>query len=325
MDTTHSQRLSRISTLLLAAVGVAFAWVVLTLLLGWSSTTAHADDDSSLLGAVGSTLESSTTAVTDTAGDLLGGVADTATEVVAPIAAPVAAVVEPVAPVVEVVQEVAAPVVTAVADTAGSGIVSAVTDTAVDLVAAVPVVGDVATSLGADDALTSVGTAADGVLQATTGAVATTVASPPSLIPSSPTPVVPIVDDVEGAVSGILPTTPTDAAPGAASMLSLAAALAGTTTGMSSVVFAPVPAATATSAVNGVSLLGAVTGGLLSLLGAVLQADSVLSGPGGAGPGAWVLVALGFVVAYRAWVRRTGIENDTAPLAPAFATDVSPD
>ncbi len=88
MDTTHSQRLSRISTLLLAAVGVAFAWVVLTLLLGWSSTTAHADDDSSLLGAVGSTLESSTTAVTDTAGDLLGGVADTATEVVAPIAAP---------------------------------------------------------------------------------------------------------------------------------------------------------------------------------------------------------------------------------------------
>lgn len=325
MDTTHSQRLSRISTLLLAAVGVAFAWVVLTLLLGWSSTTAHADDDSSLLGAVGSTLESSTTAVTDTAGDLLGGVADTATEVVAPIAAPVAAVVEPVAPVVEVVQEVAAPVVTAVADTAGSGIVSAVTDTAVDLVAAVPVVGDVAISLGADDALTSVGTAADGVLQATTGAVATTVTSPPSLIPSSPTPVVPIVDDVEGAVSGIIPTTPTDAAPGAAPTLSLAAALAGTTTGMSSVVFAPVPAATATSAVNGVSLLGAVTGGLLSLLGAVLQADSVLSGPGGAGPGAWVLVALGFVVAYRAWVRRTGIENDTAPLAPAFATDVSPD
>jgi hypothetical protein len=38
-----------------------------------------------------------------------------------------------------------------------------------------------------------------------------------------------------------------------------------------------------------------------------------------------VLVALGFVVAYRAWVRRTGLENDVAPAAPVLSTDVSPD
>jgi hypothetical protein len=64
---------------------------------------------------------------------------------------------------------------------------------------------------------------------------------------------------------------------------------------------------------------------MIALLRSVMQADSVLTGSAGAGPGAWVLVALGFVVAYRAWVRRTGFENDVAPPAPAYPTDVSPD
>ena len=54
-------------------------------------------------------------------------------------------------------------------------------------------------------------------------------------------------------------------------------------------------------------------------------ADLLPTGPGGAGPGAWVLVALGLVVAYRAWVRRTGTGRRAPPAAPLYATDVSPD
>jgi hypothetical protein len=78
------------------------------------------------------------------------------------------------------------------------------------------------------------------------------------------------------------------------------------------------------------SPVGAIAGsgeaaGLFDLLHSVLQEDSVLVGPGGAGPGVWVLVALGLVVAHRAWVRRAGLENDAAPPAPVLSTDVSPD
>jgi hypothetical protein len=66
-------------------------------------------------------------------------------------------------------------------------------------------------------------------------------------------------------------------------------------------------------------------GGILGLIRTALSADSMFSGPGGAGPGAWVLVALGLFVAYRAWMRRNGLENDVAPAAPVLSTDVSPD
>lgn len=324
MGTTLSQRLSRISTLLIAAVGVAFAWFLLTLMIGFTSGQAHADDDS-LLGAVGSTLESSTAAVTDTAGDLLGGVTDAAGAVVAPVAA-VVEPVAPVAPVVETVQQVAEPVVVSVAEIAESGVVSGVADVAVDLVTAVPVVGDVAASVGADDALTSVGTAADGVLQGATGAVTDTVTAP--LIPphtAAPAPAAPSVAapvDSDPVTPGILASSATDAA-AAAPASRLVPTGVGVGSPLTSAAAAPLQGSA--SAVVTATAFGAALGGLTTLLGAVLQADSVLSGPGGAGPGAWVLVALGFVVAYRAWVRRTGIENDTAPLAPAFATDVSPD
>lgn len=321
MGTTLSQRLSRISTLLIAAVGVAFAWFCLTLVFGLAGGHAHADDDSSLLGAVGSTLESSATTVTDTAGDVLGG----ATEAVQTVVTPVADVAEPVAPVVETVNEVAAPVVAVIEpvvdvaeEAAGAGVVGGVADAAADLVTAVPPVGDVATALGADDALTSVGTAADGVLQGTVGAVADTVTTPlviPDLV--GPAPVGGALDDIAAPLPGILSSTSSDAAPAAPATLSLFSAVRDTT-GSTPVFSPPV-------AVEGAALFGAATGGLLMLLGSVLQADSVLTGPGGAGPGAWVLVALGFVVAYRAWVRRTGIEDDAAPPAPVFATDVSPD
>lgn len=69
----------------------------------------------------------------------------------------------------------------------------------------------------------------------------------------------------------------------------------------------------------------ALIGGPLSLLRSVLQADSVLTGSAGAGPGAWALAALSLVIAYRAWMRRARFADDMAPPAPAYPTEVSPD
>jgi hypothetical protein len=105
--------------------------------------------------------------------------------------------------------------------------------------------------------------------------------------------------------------------------LSILARAAYLTGSLALVSLADAPAAWSSS--DGSFVGGGAAEGLLTVLRAVMQADSVLIGPGGAGPGAWVLVALGFVVAHRAWVRRSGLENDVAPAAPVLSTDVSPD
>ncbi len=46
-------------------IGLAFAWVLLTLALGLTASQAHADDDNGLLGAVTSTVDDTTSTVTD--------------------------------------------------------------------------------------------------------------------------------------------------------------------------------------------------------------------------------------------------------------------
>lgn len=363
MDTAYSQHLSRISKMLLAAAGVAFAWVLLSIALGFSASQANAEEDPGLLGSVTGVVEDTASGATgvveDTADGVTGVVQDTSTtveqtaapvvetvspavqpvvEAVAPIVAPAAAAV-PVAPVVEAVEAAVAPVVSTVGEITGGGVVAPTVDTVVGIVGAVPVVGGVVSGLGVDTAASSVGSSVDGVLQGTTGAVAGTVAdvvdTAGGVVTAPVRPMIPVLPGTTDAISvpqvisGPLATAAASSAHGPTAavvvadpftIFSRAAYMVGVTA-LTALVDTPGAVGSSDAFVAG----GAAAEGLLTLLRSVMQADSVLIGPGGAGPGAWVLVALGFVVAYRAWMRRSGLENDVAPAAPTLSTDVSPD
>lgn len=319
MDTAHSPHLLRLSKMLLAGIGVAFAWVLLSVAVGLSASQAHADDDPGLLGAVAATVDDTTSAAT--------AIVDDSTATVAEAIAPVVGIVSAVAPdlpVAPIVATTVAPVVEAAAKAADSGVVAPIVESAVAVVGTVPVVGSAVSALGADDALSSVGTSVDGVLGGTAGAVVGTVAKVvDGTTGSVAVPPVSALDDVlAGATGGVTVVVAerAAAAPGVFEPLARAAYLTGAAAWLSLVSDAAALTSPDSAAVSGGGL-----GGMIALLRSVMQADSVLTGSAGAGPGAWVLVALGFVVAYRAWVRRTGSENDVAPLAPAYATDVSPD
>ncbi len=340
MDTADSQHLSRLSKMLLAGIGVAFAWVLLSLALGFTASQAHAAENDGLLGGVTDALSGTTGAVTDVvsgtttavtevvSGTTTAVVVDTVTpvvEVVAPVVPPL-----PIAPVVEVVESVAAPVLHTVTGVADAGVVAPIVDSALGIVDGVPIVGSVVSELGVSGAVSSVGGSVDGVIRGTTGAVGGTVTG----IVDSTDPLVPVLvtPPLPGAPEGIVPLDPdqssptppaalTNAAAGPFETLLRAAYLTGYAawTSMSTAL----PASLTSS--DAVFVVEDAGGALLSLLRSVVQAESVLMGPGGAGPGAWALLARGFVVAYRAWMRRSGPENDLAPPAPAFSTDVSPD
>jgi hypothetical protein len=323
VDTADSQHLSRISKMLLAGTGLAFAWVLLSFALGLSTPHAHAADDDGLLGTLTSTVDDTTTAATGVVEDTAVAAAETVAPVIKVVTATEPAL--PVAPVDEAVEStvspVVAPVVAVVTDVTESGVVSPIVDSTLGVVDAVPVVGGVVTALGADDAVSAVGASVDGVLQGTTGAVIGTASAVVGATASDvPLPTVPPLAGLEGAATTTASTT-ADAAAGPLEMLARAAYLTGATAFLA--IASDLPAALSSS--DSAFVSGGAAGGIFSLLRAVMQADSALIGPGGAGPGAWVLVALGFVVAYRAWVRRTGLENDVAPAAPVLSTDVSPD
>lgn len=331
VDTADSQHLSRISKMLLAGTGVAFAWVLLSFALGFSASQAHAEEDPGLLGTVTGTVADTTTATTEVVTDT----ASSATPTVTPVVQTVTPVVQtvataapalPVAPVVEIVDDTVAPVVSTVTEVTDAGVVAPIVDSALGVVAAVPVVGGAVDAIGADDALASAGSSVDGVLQATTGAVIGTASDVVDIATGSTTnpavpPVSAVSDLLAGALGSVAVAPRTDAAAGPLETLAHAAYLTGAAAWLS--LTSQLPASL--SSPDSAAVSGGEIGGALALLRSVLQADSALSGSAGAGPGAWVLVALGFVVAYRAWMRRTGSENDVAPPAPAYSTDVSPD
>ena len=325
MDTADSQHLSRLSKMLLAGIGVAFAWMLLSVAFGLSASQAHADDDPGLLGTVAATVDDTTSAATDVVDDTTAAVAET----VAPVVATVTTVVPdlPVAPVVEVVEATVAPVVETVAEVADSGVVAPIVDSTVAVVTTVPVVGSVVSALGADDALSSVGNSVDGVLGGTTGAVVGTVTEVvDSTTGSVATDIVPPISGLEDVLAGTAGVGPAVAARTAAAPDPLEALVrAAYLTGAAAWLSLTSDAAAGLSSSDSAAVSGGALNGIIALLRSVMQADSVLMGSAGAGPGAWVLVALGFVVAYRAWVRRRGFENDVAPPAPAYSTDVSPD
>ncbi|MFS0734441.1 hypothetical protein ABC304_00720 [Microbacterium sp. 1P10UB] len=377
MDAIHPQRLSRISTLLIASLGVAFAWVLLSLVLGLSASQARADDDG-LLGtvtsAVAHTASSATEIVSDTTSAASDLVADTAAavsepvappapvapviehvqpvaapvvETVAPVIAPITEVVTPVVesvtPVVETVESTVSLVTTGVTEIADAGVVSPVVDAGVEVVTSLPIAGDAVASTGVDDALSSVGHTVDGVLQGTTDAVirpvteiVDTVTGPvegvvDGTVPAVLTPVPPVTGGLTPPSPALvaepassLSRSPVHAASSASGPLDYfarAAVLSGTALWMA---VAPSASTVVTSA-DAAALGGGASNDPISLLRATLQSESSFVGPGGAGPGAWALIALAFVFAYRAWMRRTGLEDDATPVAPTYSTDVSPD
>ena len=310
--------------MLLAGIGVAFAWVLLSFTFGLSATQAHAADDDALLDSVASSVAGTTSTVTDVIDDGTSAavtIVAPVTESVAPADETVASVIEPAvdaAPVVNVVQSTVA----TVADLPADGVLTPIADIALSVVARVPVVGDAVSALGADDAVAAVGTSVDGLLAGTTTVVGGTVTE--------------LIDTAGGVVAepAVLPLPGLNGTPGVSTAVAVPTAAVGPLelltraaylTGAAAWNAIASDASAALSPSDGAFASGMATGGILGLLRSVMQADSVLIGPGGSGPGAWVLVALGFVVAYRAWVRRTGLENDVAPPAPLLATDVSPD
>lgn len=317
METASSQSLSRLWRLALVGAATAFAWMVLALVLGLGSGQAHADDDDGLLGAVTSVVDKTASAVTDTVSTVTGDVAKTVDTVVA--VAPVPAR-EPVRDAVKGVGAAVTTVTEPVARTVSNGTVGAVTEPVADAITTVPVVGDLVAATGLDDVLADLGETADrtvvDVIDAVTGA-ATELSPPATPAPELPwlpgAPMIPVGGPPLPALDVVLPATPTVAtAWGAASALS---ALVAANEHRSAA-----PATVLPASVTSLDLRGP-----LAPAGGLCPPSALSSGPGGAGSGAWALVALGPLVAHRAWVRRAGPEDDHAPPAPAGSTDVSPD
>lgn len=325
MDATYSQHLSRLSKMLLAGTGVAFAWLLLSFALG--AAQAHAAEDDGLLGVVGSVVDGASDVVAGTAGaatDLVGDTTATVGGVLAPVAEEVAVIapVVPVAPVLDIVDSAAG----VVEDLTAGGVVTPIVEPVLDLVATVPVVGGLVSAVGLDDAVTTGGAAVDGLLQGTTAGVGGVVAGVSDSVggagDSVITPSLPQLPGLGGEAADVAVTHAAASVPALAPAVLARAGLMTATAAwfsLATAAFSPADPPPATFADDG------AVPTMLHLLGAALQADSVLAGPGGAGPGAWVLVALVLVVAHRAWVRRNGIERDVAPAAPVLATDVSPD
>ena len=327
MEIAATQTLSRICRLALIGVATAFAWIVLSLLLGLGSGDARAADDDggkSLLGAVTSVVDETADAVTGTVAKVTDGVTETVNKVVevapAPVKQPVKEVVKTVGTVVE---KVAEPVAEVVSD----DVVAKVTEPVVDVVKEVPVVGDVVTAIGADEAVGDLADTVDGTLSELTGAIVDTGASigrPSTGTPALP-PLIPGIP-VFPAPGGATDASGDDGAPEPANVRlgpSAAGGFAASDLPSFAGAYEPGSAPAAASATAASALSDAR--GALSPAGGLCPSSASSSGPGGAGPGAWALVALGPLAALRAWGRRAGPEDEHAPPAPAGSTDVSPD
>jgi hypothetical protein len=207
------------------------------------------------------------------------------------------------------------------------GVVSGITEPVIDIVTDVPVVGDVATAVGLDDAVTDLGGTVDETLGDLVGAVVetgTTVGLPPAgEVPSTPgAPGLPALPGLSDPADGASPSETPTIAHGAVTLLASASATAAAAL-HAAWAAASVASAAAADALYVSSAALSASGPSSSPGGLCLPSAS--AGPGGAGPGAWALIALVPLAAHRAWVRRAGPEDDHAPPAPAGSTDVSPD
>ncbi|MEV4686657.1 hypothetical protein [Microbacterium sp. LWH3-1.2] len=327
MEIATSQ-LPRIVRLTLIGVGTAFAWIVVSLILGLGLGQAHAeeaDDSGALGGALGvvtSMVDATASTVTGTVSTVTTGAGGAVNTVVAATPAPVQ---QPVSQVVQTVGTVVTTVTRPVTEVASGGVVSHIAAPVVDIVTEVPVVGGIVSGTGLDDAVTDLGGTVDDTLGGLVGAVdetGATIGQPPATGPGIPAlPGIPQRPDLPGSSADA-------SAPTAIALLAARTDAAATLFSTTARGFGPWAAASfseaATRAALVVSSAALVAGGLLGSAGALCLSISS-AGPGGAGPGAWALAALLPLAAHRAWVRRRGPEDEHAPPAPAGSTDVSPD
>jgi len=331
VDIAPSQLLPRLVRLALIGVATAFAWIVVSLVLGMGSGHAHAADDgtaprdglpgSGLLGSVTSLVDGAASTVTHTVSTVTSEVADAVNAVVAVAPAPVS---DPVREVVQTVGHTVATITAPVTDVVSGGVVSTITAPVVEAVTRVPVVGGIVSGIGLDGAVANLGTIVDDTVAGVVGAVtdtAATVGLPPVEAPAP------------GGAHELIPTLPGPSGPAdaAATTIDEATDAEGSAVRIveatASVLFLR-SAVTPTSAAHHTpTALIAISGapGPSPLPGGLCPPAVSSSGPGGAGSGAWALLALGPLVAHRAWVRRAGPEDEHAPPAPVGSTDVSPD
>lgn len=329
MEIATSQSLSRIWRLALVGAATAFAWIILSLVLGLGSDHARADDadDNSLLGAVTSVVDRTAGAVTGTVSTVTTGATEAVNTVVAVAPAPVQA---PVRDAVKAVGSVVTTVAQPVSDAVSGGVVGRVTAPVVEVVTQVPIVGDVVSGVGLDDAADDLAGTVDESLSELIGDVSdagTGVGLPPSGpapglpgLPALPTaPPIPLGGHPLPALDAALPA---DAGTAGAGMSGAAQDAA---SALSAFLAAYEPRSAADAIVPRAAVSSADPRGSSAPAGVLCPPSALSSGPGGTGSGAWALVALGPLVALRAWVRRAGPEDEHAPPAPAGSTDVSPD
>lgn len=327
MDMTAHPARVPVFRLLAIGTAVAFAYLLLALLVGFGSGGARADDASDRGGVL--------SGVTDVVNDTVGGVTDvvqsTTQTVTTSVQQAAQAAPAPVQPVVSTVTNTVQAVVQPVAQAAETGVVGTVVAPVVDAVAAVPVVGDVVQSIGVDKTVTDVASTADTAV----GQVVTTVSGTPTTVGGTRPPLVNLPDvespvTVPGTGSGDSVTDALHALAGVA--VAGAPLLSAAASAVSDAYIHALPVFTAITAMGtaaaGLVSTGAQMGGILSsalALGVCAPGGSSPLGPNGAGPGALALAAFAPLVAYRAWMRRNGWNDDVAPPAPTYDTDVSPD
>ena len=330
MEIATSRQLPKVVRVALIGVAATFAWIVLSFVLGLGASNANAaesDDDGLLggaLGAVTSLVDQTASTVTGTVSGVTSGVTGVVNSVVDVAPAPVQ---QPVSQVVQSVGAVVTAVTQPVSDVVAGGVVSGITQPVVDVVTQVPVVGGIVSGIGLDDAVTDLSETVDDTLGGVVDAVdetGATVGQPPVGAPGTPglpgIPDLPLVPALPGltdagqilAADALTQTVADAAAVTYAKPRSLSAAWS--SDGDPAVVHSSVAPSATLPGTSGVPGNGA---------GLCLASSS--AGPGGAGPGAWAISALGPLDADRAWTHRAGPEDDDAPPAPVGSTDVSPD
>ncbi|HEY6737784.1 MAG TPA: hypothetical protein VI076_02965 [Actinopolymorphaceae bacterium] len=330
MEIATSQ-LPRIWRLALIGAATAFAWIVLSLLLGLGFGSAHADegddDGAGLLGAVTSAVDSTATTVTTAVTKTTSAVTEVVNTVVEVAPAPVQ---QPVREVVQAAGSTVNTVTKPVVEVVSTDVVGTVTAPVVEAVTQVPVVGGIVTGTGLDQAVSDLSDTI-GELTGTVADTGSAIGQPPAGTPELP-PVTPGIPVLPGGDHSDEPTGVDTPAASAAS----APRLGPDTAATSAIGGAAASAqllfsdgvhegfATPATAVSS-SSASPDARGPFTPAGELCPPTASSSGPGGAGPGAWALVAVGPLAALRAWGRRAGPEDDLAPPAPAGSTDVSPD
>ena len=324
--------LTRVSLLAMAGIAVAFAWIILTAVIGWGTADAHAEDDKSLLGGVtdlvddvaGTATSASTEVVSKSAKTVVEPVVTTVKKTVAEVAPPAAPLI---AEVTHVVTEVAEPVQKIVAP------VTKVVEPVVAIVREVPVVGGVAKGLGADDAVSDVVKTVDETLGAVETAADPVIDAVDTPIVGDPTapviPAVPAPSDgsplLDGAAVPIAGSPNADANGEAKAGREIAASAS-----QSFVLPLALPAdriSGSPAVINTASAGDSSSGQAIehTLLPGLCGPTGSSSSGSGSGQGSAAVLASGSLFASHAWVRRAGPTDDTTPQAPTLSTDVAPD